>query len=320
MTAPTRSPMRRLLRTWAALLLVTLLVATACGAEDEPAVEEADAEDAVTGPAEEPAQDEVEPVQIQVDLASLPALDDAARYALWVDTGEGTERAGTLVGAETGGDATVTVDVDTALRTQDIRTLLVAVEAPDTTEGAAMLLGGDLQDGQAALSVDHPAALGATVPSASGSFLLGTPTDPPAPETAGVWFVHLGPTRAALELAPPPDGWVYQGWATVGGTTLSAGRFSAADTAAVGAPHNGPQSGPPLPGGDFVADPPEGVAFPWELHGARVQVALAPAAFELAVPLVAVLEGETPDPAEDHVSYPLAAPEALPTGHAVLQR
>lgn len=184
----------------------------------------------------------------------------------------------------------------------------------------AMLLGGDLEGGQAALAVDHPDALAATGASAAGSFVLGSPTDPPAPETAGLWFIHLEPTRAALELGPPPAGWVYEGLATVAGTTLSAGRFSAADTAAVGAPHNGPQAGPDLPGGDFVADPPEGVTFPWELHGARVQVALAPAAFELAMPLVAVLEGQTPDPAEDHVSYPLATPEALPTGHAVLQR
>lgn len=320
MVPPTQSPRRRLLRMGPAALLGMVLIAAACGAEDEPAADEPSTAETASEPAEGPAEEEAEAAQLELDLTGLPALGDAARYALWVHTGEAPVRAGTLEGAEAGGDITVTVDVGETLGAQDTGTLLVALEAPDSPEGAAMLLGGDLEDGQAALAVDHPDALGATVTSASGSFLLGTPTDPPAPETAGLWFVHLEPTRAALDLAPPPAGWVYEGWATVAGTTLSAGRFSAADTAAMGARHNGPHAGPDLPGGDFVADPPEGVAFPWELHGAHVQVTLAPAGFELATPFVAVLEGETPEPAEDHVSYPLGAPEALPSGHAALQR
>lgn len=320
---------------WPAVLLVIVLAVAACGGEDEPAAVEAttpatdepideetpepvdDIE--ATEPAEEPADDE--PASVEVALTSLPALDDDGRYGLWADTGDGPERIGSIAGAEAGGDVTVTVDADEAgLALDDVRTLLVAVEAVDTTGGAAFLLAGEVDDGQAALTIDHPDALGATVAAASGSFILGTPTDPPAPETAGLWFVQLSPTRAALQLATLPEGWTYEGWATVGDTTLSAGRFSAADIPAVGARHNGPESGPDLPGGDFVANPPDGVDFPWELHGARVQVALAPAAFDLAVPLVAVLVGETPDPADDHVSYPLTAPERLPEGSVSLNR
>ena len=324
-TASPQPPMSRPVLTLLGLL-PALVVLAAC-APDEPAadptlgepgeeVRPAEAETPGGDPTpDEPVEDE--PGSIELDLADLPA-PGGARYVLWVVAAGQAQRMGVLDEPEDGRlTGTVTLD---GLEPEAIEAVLVAVEGAQIADEPLTLLGGVVADGVADLAVEHDAALGAALDGASGTFLLGSPSDQTAPEQAGIWFLQVtaGGTDASLELAPPPEGWVYEAWGTRDGITLSAGRFEAADASSFDVPHNGPDPIPSLPGGDFVAQPPDDVEFPWELHGATVAVSLAPADLDPGAPLVIVLKGDTPDPADHHVDYDLARPQRRPTGTATI--
>ncbi|MHC4180775.1 MAG: anti-sigma factor, partial [Planctomycetota bacterium] len=122
-----------------------------------------------------------------------------------------------------------------------------------------MLAGG--WDGDCAvLTVGHPAALGDDYTSASGAFILETPTtgDIPDDYDQGIWWLDPGagpgPSLALPEL---PAGWEFEGWVVGGEGPITTGRFmtpSGEDSDGAG-PFAGPDAFPPFPGQDFI-DPP----------------------------------------------------------------
>ena len=239
-TARRRPTGRRPIVGPAPALLAALLVLAACAPEEpvaDPTPEEAlDTEipAETETPADEPTPDEPvedEPANVELDLADLPAPGDA-RYTLWVVTAGQAQQTGVLDEPEDG-RLTATVALD-GLEPDDIQAVLVAVEGAQTADEPLALLGGDVVDGTADLAVEHDAALGAAVEEASGTFLLGSPSDEGAPEQAGIWFLQVTPEGnvPSLELAPPPEGWVYEAWGTRDGVTLSAGRSSTPTTRA----------------------------------------------------------------------------------------
>lgn len=295
------------------------VVLAGCGGNGTPADDgDTPAGTADAGTTPEPGATDAGAEVELVDAA--PLGDDAAYVVSAVVDGEPVELGRIAADDDAGGDdaddrLTRTLPVPEQLDVDRVEAVHVAVGAADGDH--PVLLAGDVDGGEAALAVDHPRALGEAASGASGTVLLGTPTAPQAPETAGLWFLETSPSRPSLQLPALPAGWRWQGWAHVDDEFFSAGRFDAADQPAAG-PHNGPEAGPDLPGGDFVADPPPGVDFPLELHGARAVLSLAPADVELDAPLVEVLAAELPDPADDHVGYPLEAVDTQPRGRVTL--
>ena len=79
------------------------------------------------------------------------------------------------------------------------------------------LLAGSVGGATAPLSVSHSGALGTSFASASGRYVLATPTDGNMEmnEKSGVWFLMMqnGEPMKSLELPALPEGWKYEGWA-----------------------------------------------------------------------------------------------------------
>ena len=183
---------------------------------------------------------------------------------------------------------------------------------------------GALSGVTATLTVAAPQALGSDFASAAGKFILAAPTDSaPAHNLSGLWFIDLtsGSPAAGLTLPALPAGWVYEGWALIGNTPVSTGRFTAASGADQAAPYSGTNSGPAFPGEDFLHNAPSGVTFPTNLQGGKAVISIepdpddSPAPFALK-PLLANIAAA----AADHTTYALANQAAtFPTGTAAIR-
>ncbi len=119
------------------------------------------------------------------------------------------------------------------------------------------ILAGPFVDGVANLTVNHPAAFGTDFLSATGGFILETPTsEDPNDFSQGIWFLDpsAGP-GASLQLPELPNGWVYEGWVAGENGPVSTGRFlstTGADFDGAGEAA-GPLGAPPFPGQDFIS-------------------------------------------------------------------
>lgn len=151
----------------------------------------------------------------------------------------------------------------------------------DPAPSTVRLLAGDFVDGEADLSVGHPAALGDDLTDASGQFILATPTTESADdELYGAWFIDIvdGAPVAGLDLPELPEEWVYEGWVVIDGQAVSTGRFTDP-----GAPDDFDGFGgddspaPPFPGEDFIQNAPEGLEFPANLADSTVVISIEPA-------------------------------------------
>ena len=130
---------------------------------------------------------------------------------------------------------------------------------PDPGPAETKLLGGNFVERVAQLTTDHAAALGTDFGSATGQFILATPTSAvTTDESQGIWWVNPGTGLSSLNLPELPPGWTYEGWVVGNAGPISTGRFTdpgAADSDMAG-PAKGPDSdGPPFPGQDFVSPP-----------------------------------------------------------------
>ncbi len=129
-------------------------------------------------------------------------------------------------------------------------------EGDDPAPSAVHLVGGDFITGEAALTIDHGAAIGTDFSTASGAYILAAPSGGgSAPYQNGIWWLDLaagpGPSLMLPEL---PAGWTYEGWVAGQDGPISTGRFtspSGEDSDGAG-PAAGDDPGPPFPGQDFV--------------------------------------------------------------------
>ena len=117
------------------------------------------------------------------------------------------------------------------------------------------LLGGDLIDGTAELSIGHAAALGTDFADAAGAYIIGFGYPEAATDendySNGIWF-------SALELPTLPAGWIYEGWVVGPDGPLTTGLFqdpNGADEDGSGPTAGGPGTGPNFPGQDFLNPP-----------------------------------------------------------------
>ena len=339
-----------------ALGITGALALTACGSDsgDSDGPAEPPAPTATDAPNEEEAMDETEAVDdeamddeamddeamddeamedeameegsvpiVQLQFAGLPVLGEAAVYEGWaivdgepLSTGRFTvDEAGTQY--DDAGDPIDHFAIDATAATAFVLTLEPTVD-DDPAPSEIHLLGGDVVDGTAQLSIDHPAALATDFADAVGSVEVVAPTAPDSPiDTAGIWFFSEG--VGSLTIPVLPAGWVYEGWAVFDGIPVSTGRFTDANMADDFNGFSGDGRSPATPGEDFIRNAPEGLEFPRSAAGATVVVSVEPVQDDSPAPFVlAPLIGALPAEVERLGEYPLAntGSDTFPTGVA----
>jgi hypothetical protein len=100
----------------------------------------------------------------------------------------------------------------------------------DPNPSAVHILGGDFSNNSANVTTDHGAALGVDFSTATGNYILATPTDGPnTNENSGIWFLNPPSTTFATNftgLNPLLNDYHYEGWAIVDGSPVSTGKFN----------------------------------------------------------------------------------------------
>jgi hypothetical protein len=141
--------------------------------------------------------------------------------------------------------------------------ILTIEPSPDSDPAPASThyLAGTFTSPTAALTVGDADALGDDFTSATGSYILETPStaSDPMDYANGIWWLDpaAGP-GPSLTLPALPAGWVYEGWVVdpVGGPITTGTFFKADSTDSDGAgPTAGMDSAPPFPGQDFITPP-----------------------------------------------------------------
>jgi len=260
---------------------------------------------------------------IVLDFDGLETLGADAVYEGWiivdgapVTTGRFNIDADGEAIAEDGGGHVFEIPADV-----DATAVVVTIEPtvdPDPAPSATHILAGDVVDGEAALTIGHPAALGTDFADVSGVYILGTPTDGDGNnELSGVWFIDL-PLAQGLDLPELPEGWVYEGWAVIDGVPVSTGRFTDAAAADDFDGFSGDQGGPPFPGEDFIVNAADGVTFPTDLTNSTLVISVEPDPDDSPAPFVLKpLVSEVADGIGDHVVQSFGGGPAAPTGTAI---
>ena len=144
------------------------------------------------------SSDTTENQTLQLTLSSLEALTNGFHYEGWaiidgnpVSTGKfNVDADGRLV--EVNGAAIANNTFDTGRDLSTAGAIVVTIEPTGDTDAvpaATKYLGGDLNSGQATLTVAHGSSLGDDFTTATGFFILATPTDgPDSFETSGLCF------------------------------------------------------------------------------------------------------------------------------------
>lgn len=261
---------------------------------------------------------------LTLDFAGLEPLGDSAVYEGWiivdgapVSTGRfAIDDSGAAVSEDGSGHRfAIPADVDPTA-------VVISIEPatdPDPAPAATKVLGGEVVDGSASLTISHPAALGTDFADASGTYILGTPTDGDGNnELSGVWFIDL-PLAQGLNLPELPAGWAYEGWAVIDGVPISTGRFTDAGAADDFDGFSGDQGGPNYPGEDFIQNAPDGVTFPTDLRDSTLVISVEPDPDDGVAPFaIKPLVSEVADGIGDHQVQSLGSGPAAPTGTATI--
>ncbi len=265
---------------------------------------------------------------VLVDVSSLKPLDPATEgiYYLWALLERNESRS---LGAFNVGASGQIVDTSGATQ-REFRSdqfqlrktlgMLITIEAeaaaPESPSGM-QVLSGTFIEGVATLTVPISSA----ITSGNGSVSIFTPTDGPnTNETSGFWMVNpngdplvnLPDTTAAL---------VYETFVDFDGHSLNVGRFDRPDRADDFCRFCADVAPPPSgPGEDLLVNPPDGVAFPADLAGARITVSLEGRTNDFARrSQLVVLEGFVPIGVTPGTIVPLInRADSFPAGTAVL--
>lgn len=312
----------------AALLLATGLVAAACGTDttvDADAAADAAAE--ATGATEADSADESSDAAgdsaLTVNFEGLEPLGEGFVYEGWVVVDDAPVSTGRFV-LDADGNQEVVAEADFGDISAASAYILTVepAENDDPAPADVKLLAGDIVDGEAALTIDHPAALGTDYAEAAGQFIVATPSSESTDdEYSGVWFIEIvdGAPAQGLEVPVLPAGWVYEGWVVIDGEPFSTGRFTDPGAPDDFAGYSGEAGTPPFPGEDFVANAPEGFEFPTDVRGSDVVLSIEPEVDDSPAPFVLKpLATTIPADVESGTGIELGAGPAFPTGTATL--
>ena len=204
------------------------------------------------------ASDQMETAHLRLSLGGLEDLGADFAYEGWLIV-DGEAISSGVFTVDGAGEMSQTYFPTQVSDLDAIGAFVLTIEpVPDSdpSPAATHLLGGDVINGRASLSVGHAAAFGDDFSSASGSYILNAPSGGGAADYFnGIWWLDPatgpGPT---LVLPMLPDGWAYEGWVAGAEGPVSTGRFTmaeGADNDGAG-PDSGQEAFPPFPGQDFV--------------------------------------------------------------------
>jgi hypothetical protein len=266
--------------------------------------------------------------QVEININALKALGDSAWYEGWLVWGEEDiyHSLGVFRVDEQGSLSKTKFDVNLGYL-QESKKFILTIEqddipgfivntttTPETTvfdsvKGPSTyhILAATFMANSGELSIGHEDILDFNFISASGSYVLATPSDTlNLNPKSGVWFVAedtLGNIIKGLNLPPVPSGWSYQGWVKIDGIVVSTGKFRNPGRADNDIQYYDTLStGYNFPGEDFLLDAPVGLAFPLDLstHNTEIYITLEPKRpancnnpFDTIMPLYTALTGNT---------------------------
>jgi hypothetical protein len=187
----------------------------------------------------------------------------------------------------------------------------------DSIPGDVKPMAGSYNSGTMGGSLTHN--IGVDLSSILGEYILATPTDNLASnELSGVWFLNTFGPVAGLTI-PDLTGtdWIYEGWAVIGGTPVTTGRFNmSAGADEFDGYSDTINPAPPFPGEDFLLNAPSGLTFPTDLSDQIIVVSVEPRIDSDPGPFqFKPLVGTVPTSAADHTEYQMTDNTAtLPTG------
>ena len=262
--------------------------------------------------------------QLNLNIQGLAPLGSNAKYEGWIIVNGSPVSTGRFVVNANGGLAPSHFNLnasDLAAATMFVLTIEPNPD-PNPAPTATHILAGAFSGNAASLTVAHPAALGNDFSSATGKFLLATPTTSSmADEDKGVWFIDnsSGMGMPGLNLPVLPAGWKYEGWTLINGIPVTTGTFLANNVSDDAAPFSGPLAGPPFPGEDYIMNAPAGLMFPPNLGGAPIVLTIEPSPDNSPAPFTPLkpLVGSVPMSPAVHTTFNLSNnASTFPTGTA----
>lgn len=280
--------------------------------------------------------DVIEPVVETLDLAftGLAPLAGGFHYEGWaiidgaaVSTGKfNVDGAGALITVS--GAAITGGSFDTGMDLTDATKIVLTIEPSGDTDAVPAdthILAGDVSGSSATLIAADGAALGADFTTATGKYILATPTNGDMNnENSGIWFLSLETGSPAVGLVLPTlaAGWAYEGWVVINGQPVTTGRFTEVDMADDDDPFSSTMAGPPFPGEDYLVNAPTGLTFPTDLAGGTAVISIEPEPDDSSMPFTfKPLMGGIDGAAVDHVTYmmPNMTTATFPTGTATIR-
>lgn len=259
---------------------------------------------------------------LNLNLSGLENLGNDFAYEGWIMVNGSPQTTGTFSVEDQGHLSQSSFELNEEALDQATAFILTIEPNPDPDPAPSdvHILAGDFNGEQASLSIDHGAALATNFSSASGAYVLATPTDGmDNNEKSGLWFLDLssGSPMTSLNLPVLPAGWTYEGWAVINGTPVTTGTFLSNDGDDDSAPYSGNMSAPPFPGEDFIVNAPTGLNFPTDLSGGMAVISVEPVPDNSPAPfLLKPMVGNIPADAQDHITYSLNGNLNFPSGTA----
>ena len=246
---------------------------------------------------------------LTLSINGLQDLGSNAMYEGWIIVNGNPVSTGKFSVDADGNLSSTTFSVDQSdLNNASAFVLTVEPEPdPDSAPSNAHLMAGPFSANLAALTAGNSSALGNDFTSASGSYILATPTNgADSNEDSGIWFLDpsSGMPMMSLNLPTLPTGWMYEGWAVINGIPVTTGKFTSTDMADESAPYSSTMPAPPFPGEDFLMAAPMSLMFPTDLSGGTAVISIEPDPDNSTSPfLLKPLVGMIPNPAMDHTVY-----------------
>ena len=278
------------------------------------------------------SNDESNPDTLRISLSNVDPLTNGFHFESWLIVNGSAVSAGKFNVDESGSLVSMTgapisqgeFDIDSEMSNASAYVLTIEPAGDtDAIPSATHYLSGGINGGSGSLTVAHSSSLGTDFSSASGEYILATPTNgPDTDENSGIWFLEnsTGSALAGLSLPALPDGWAYEGWAVVNGVPITSGTFLTADGVDDFDGFSGTQGGPPFPGEDFLVNAPAGTSFPFDIAGGKAVISIEPSPDSDPAPFtLKPLVGDVPVGAADHTVYNMGNNSAgFPTGSVVI--
>lgn len=244
---------------------------------------------------------------LKLNITGLEDLGANARYEGWLMIDGSPKTTGIFTVNSSGAMSTNSFIVNQEDLDKATKFILTVEPFPDpsTSPSDQHLLAGTFSGTNAALTINAPEALGNNFSTATGKYVLATPSDGEnTNEKSGLWFLGTLPPSVGLVLPTLPTGWIYEGWAVIGGKAITTGRFNNVSGVDLFSGFSGSMGTPLFPGEDFILNAPTGFTFPADLSGGKAVISIEPQPDNSPSPfLLKPLLADIPAAAADHVVY-----------------